>query len=80
MVGRAWGDGRDKTRHVILTICRSRDCLRSKKVAREGLCRTFCACQACNAPRFRSDVKHDGCLKPWNLEREKTCVERNGKS
>jgi hypothetical protein len=45
----------------------------------KGLGRTFCACQARDTSGFRSNVEHDGCLEPWNLERERTritCTDR----
>ena len=63
----------------MLTICRSGVRIKYQESAGEGLCQTFCARQACDTSRFRSNVEYYGCLEPWNLE-QVLCVEGNRRS
>ena len=61
--------GRDSTRQVMLTICKSTRDMRvqTNDVETTGFL-TFRAGQAGNVPRFSPDVEHNGSFKPRNLK------------
>jgi len=67
MLGSACVDGRESTRHVMLTICKSKDQLSTIISSGTYKVVTFCSGQTSNIPRLGTDVKDDGCLKPWDL-------------
>src|SRR5258708_25577745 len=88
MVGSAWMDGRESTRQLMFTICKScgdaRQPNRTERKAGEfwrnfGLLeskdkerRAFCAGEGCNHTGLRANVEDDGCLEPWNLHEPNT--------